>query len=632
MSNLTFRYDINGLRAIAVIAVVIFHFNANLIPGGFAGVDVFFVISGFLMTGIIFKSLESNTFSIFKFYVARANRIIPSLVVVCLAVLALGWFILPALEYKQLGKHVASSVLFLSNITYWQESGYFDASSHTKWLLHTWSLSAEWQFYIIYPVVLVCLSRVLSLSTVKKLLLLSTVLGFLACAYITLKWPNPAYFLLPTRAWEMMFGGLAFLYPLNNLGVNKKKSIEFIGFLAIIASYIFISDDIAWPGYLAFIPVFGTYLILIANRQDSVLTNNPLFQYIGKWSYSIYLWHWPIVVLGYYFDFPYWILTGLVLSVLLGFLNYHFIERLKFNSYSRVRDCYKVKPFIYSAVVLVLSFYITTQHGIPNRFSEQYNKLVNMAEASPYRDSCHISKYKDPSTSCEYFNDNVTWATLGDSHTVELVYALAKELDKKGEGIKHFSFSGCVPSYNQNNGFSQCSKWYNESVEYILKDTNIKNVLLNHRYTLDLFGDQLSDYPAIADQNLTNKTQVMVEALDSLILVLANSKENVYLFYPIPELPEDIHHTLHIGYRDSGDSIQELDGTSKAWYEERNRFMVDHFDNATYPENVHFIKPQDIFCQADKCFAMKDGIPLYFDDNHLSIYGAEALVNEMNIQ
>ena len=150
-----FREDINGLRAIAVIAVVLFHFNSSWMPGGFAGVDVFFVISGFLMTGIIFKGLEQQKFSILRFYVARANRIIPALAILCIILLILGWFYLTPQDYKALGKHAASSVTFVSNVTYWLESGYFDALASEKWLLHTWSLSVEWQFYLIYPLVLV---------------------------------------------------------------------------------------------------------------------------------------------------------------------------------------------------------------------------------------------------------------------------------------------------------------------------------------------------------------------------------------------------------------------------------------------------------------------------------------------
>lgn len=153
-----FREDINALRAIAVASVVLFHFNHDWLPGGFAGVDVFFVISGFLMTMIIVKGLEKESFSILSFYEARVRRIIPALAVLCFVLMFLGLFLLSPIDYLNLGKHSAASLTFLSNIVYWTESNYFDSSSNEKWLLHTWSLSVEWQFYLIYPVVLVLLN------------------------------------------------------------------------------------------------------------------------------------------------------------------------------------------------------------------------------------------------------------------------------------------------------------------------------------------------------------------------------------------------------------------------------------------------------------------------------------------
>ena len=218
-----FRKDINGLRAIAVIGVMLFHFNASWMPGGFAGVDVFFVISGFLMTGIIFRGIEQENFSILKFYVARANRIIPALAVLCSVLLLFGWFYLTPLDYKNLGKHVGSSMGFLSNFIYWRESGYFDAASQEKWLLHTWSLSVEWQFYIIYPLVLVALRNFMSLKAMKVAVLHGTVLGFIFCVIATFKWPDSAYYLLPARAWEMMIGGVAYLYPIAMQKMEEKN-------------------------------------------------------------------------------------------------------------------------------------------------------------------------------------------------------------------------------------------------------------------------------------------------------------------------------------------------------------------------------------------------------------------------
>lgn len=363
MQNNSFRQDINGLRAIAVIAVVLFHFNASWMPGGFAGVDVFFVISGFLMTGIIFRGIEQENFSILKFYVARANRIIPALAVLCLVLLVFGWFYLTPLDYKALGKHAASSVAFLSNIIYWRESGYFDAASHEKWLLHTWSLSVEWQFYIIYPLVLVAMRKFMSIKTMKFLLLVGTVLGFVFCVIATYKWPNPSYYLLPTRAWEMMLGGIAYLYPLT-LSENRKKLFGWTGLGLIIGSYFLISSENPWPGYLAILPVIGTFLVIQAHRNNSIITNNLVFQKLGAWSYSIYLWHWPLVVIIYTFSLPdYYIYLGISLSIFLGFLSYQYIEKIKFSSYQEWKNTYRIKPFYISLFLIVLGVLIYSFNG-----------------------------------------------------------------------------------------------------------------------------------------------------------------------------------------------------------------------------------------------------------------------------
>ena len=174
-----FRKDINGLRALAVLAVVIYHFNASWLPGGFAGVDVFFVISGYLMTAIIYRGLSGGDFSLVRFYTARAKRIIPVLAAMCFALMVFGWFNLLATEYKQVAQHVYSSLGFYSNTVYLKEVGYFAASTNENWLLHTWSLSVEWQFYIIYPIVLLVLSKIFGVRAIRWLVLAAVLIGFI---------------------------------------------------------------------------------------------------------------------------------------------------------------------------------------------------------------------------------------------------------------------------------------------------------------------------------------------------------------------------------------------------------------------------------------------------------------------
>ncbi|TWX52493.1 acyltransferase family protein [Colwellia hornerae] len=364
-----FRKDINGLRAIAVIAVVLFHFNASWMPGGFAGVDVFFVISGFLMTRIIFGGIEQENFSLLKFYVARANRIIPALAALCLVLLIFGWFYLTPLDYKILGKHAGSSMVFLSNIISWQDSGYFDVTSKEKWLLHTWSLSAEWQFYIIYPLVLFAMQKFISIKTMKATILFGTAIGFIFCIIATYKWPDASYYLLPTRAWEMMFGGVAYLYPFT-LQDKRKKLVERVGLIFIMSSYLLISKGTPWPGYLAIFPVLGTFLVIQAQRKDSLITNNVIFQKLGSWSYSIYLWHWPLVVAIYYFSLnEVFIYIGIALSLLLGFLSNKYIENIKFrNNFNDEFSYLKCKPIYMSLIIGLLGFFTYILQGIDTRF------------------------------------------------------------------------------------------------------------------------------------------------------------------------------------------------------------------------------------------------------------------------
>ena len=299
---MNFRYDINGLRAVAVIAVVLFHFNPAWLPGGFAGVDVFFVISGFLMTSIIFNKMENNSFNLFQFYVARVNRIIPVLAVMGIVLLVFGWFYLLPLDYRDLSRQVEKSVLFTSNILFTEGDGYFEQNEKTKWLLHTWSLSVEWQFYIFFPIILLALRRFFSLKNIKIFVLSLCFISFSYAVYATDKNSHVAYFLLTTRAWEMLLGGLAFLYPISIKSSKYRMIIQSIGIVSIIAAYFLFSEKTSWPSYWTIVPVLGAYLIILSGYQENPFLNNRVSNAIGKWSYSIYVWHWPLVVGGLYFS------------------------------------------------------------------------------------------------------------------------------------------------------------------------------------------------------------------------------------------------------------------------------------------------------------------------------------------
>jgi len=323
--TIQYRPDIDGLRAIAVLSVVIFHFQNAILPGGFVGVDVFFTISGYLMTGIILSSIQDNSFSIFKFYLSRAKRILPALSLLCATLMIIGWFLLPPLNYMALGKHALSSVLFVSNFVYWQESGYFDAESHEKWLLHTWSLSTEWQFYILFPIFILLVKDLFSKRAILPSLIFLLLASFCYSAIYSSSYPVSSYYLLLSRAWEMIAGGLAYFY-VTRKHANESVKLHYIGLILILFSCFYISSSDVWPGYFAVLPVIGSCMYLAANHQGRIMNSTP-FKLIGKWSYSIYLWHWPIVVYCHINNIDINLLLGVIISVILGFISYSIIEK-----------------------------------------------------------------------------------------------------------------------------------------------------------------------------------------------------------------------------------------------------------------------------------------------------------------
>ncbi|MDX1697202.1 MAG: acyltransferase, partial [Thiohalobacterales bacterium] len=327
--KLHFRKDINGLRAYAVIAVLLYHYEITGFSGGFIGVDVFFVISGFLMTAIIFSGIEAGTFTLSGFYLARARRIVPALAVVCIALLVFGWFWLAPHHYEAIGKNAGASILFFSNLIYNRAGGYFASPAEENWLLHTWSLSVEWQFYLIYPILLTLLYKY-SRDFRRNAYIALVVITLASAGYSLYKTetdPVDAFFILPTRFWELVAGGLVYLYTSRP---GRSLNTEYHGLFLILLSIFLFNDDTGWPGILAIVPVTGTCLVILSVRQESIWTCNRFAQAIGRWSYSIYLWHWPLVVGIRYFGVmndPLWLSFAVVASILLGALSYTFVEQ-----------------------------------------------------------------------------------------------------------------------------------------------------------------------------------------------------------------------------------------------------------------------------------------------------------------
>lgn len=332
-----FRYDIGFLRAIAVLIVVFFHYEIPFFQGGFAGVDVFFVISGFLMTSIILKGFNRNVFSIQEFYLRRFTRIVPALYVMMFGVLLLTFFLYFPIDFKEVSLNTLFSGIFLSNYYYLFNSGYFDPSSQSNLLLHTWSLSVEWQFYIIYPIFLLLIRKIYLQKTknFKLLFLVLTLISFLLVVvfnnFLPSSYSKVSFFSFTHRAWEMMFGGIAFLYKDffdTKISDSIKRILTFVSLFAIGISIVCFNEKDVWPSVLTLIPVVASFLLIAINKDYSFYKNSTI-QYIGAISYSLYLLHWPIYVVFRYFDYRGIGVTliMLVLSFSLASLSYEFIEK-----------------------------------------------------------------------------------------------------------------------------------------------------------------------------------------------------------------------------------------------------------------------------------------------------------------
>ncbi len=326
-----FRYDISFLRAFSVIAVMFFHFKIPFFTGGFLGVDVFFVISGFLMTQIVLRRFESDTFSLIEFYKKRVVRIIPALQFLLWFVLVASVLILLKPDIALNAKYSALASLFLSNIYYWKYVDYFTSGDNI--LLHTWTLGVEWQFYLLYPLLLLLCKNYFKFRKQLFLILLSvvTLLSLLLMLYLSKSDNNFAFYMLPTRLWELSIGGIAYLISSKiKLSNNARNILVTSSIFILIAAVYFISEKIVWPSSYTMIPVMATVIVLAVNADLKIFKNKGV-NFLGNISYSLYLWHWVWYVLLNNFGYASgkYVVILILLSVFFAYISYRFIENNK---------------------------------------------------------------------------------------------------------------------------------------------------------------------------------------------------------------------------------------------------------------------------------------------------------------
>ena len=619
------------------MAVVLYHFAVPGLVGGFAGVDVFFVISGFLMTSLVFVGLENQRFSLWRFYLARARRIFPALLVVCLVVLAVGWFVLMLDEYQQLGRHVRDSLLFMSNIRYFKESGYFDAASHEKWLLHTWSLSVEWQFYMVLPVLLLLVWKLFPGRRAAFIALATLfVASWLVCLVWTLNEPDRAFYQLQARAWEMAAGGLLFFLAQRfRPSAAVARAAEWSGFALIVATFLLVDAQALWPGWLALLPVGGTCLVLLAGRERSWLSGTVLAQWLGSRSYSIYLWHWPLVVgLAYMglLEQPQWLVAGVLLSVLLGHLSYVLIEEPVRKGGRVWAPRWEVLVLCCSLLLVAVMGQLVRKTGVPERLSAAIIELeAQRQNRNPRQKEC-----LDSGEPCLYGGERVRLLLLGDSHADTLVTAIVDSLPTAQDGLFFRGLPGCLMVTGakdidpERTGCLQLNQWMVAGQESLYPGVPMLRVERTSFHVwggLDPDEEQPLGSPGVYfSQQYEETTPEFLQEFRQEYVATAcrlTAIRPLYLMRPIPEMginvPLAMGRALLLGKsREPSISLEA--------YHQRNAFVWSVQDQAREQCGAQILDPLPYLCDEQRCYGSRNGKPLYYDDDHLSEYGNRLLL------
>ncbi|UWF49131.1 acyltransferase [Pseudomonas sp. N3-W] len=638
MTTLAYRRDIDGLRAIAVIAVVLFHFGVPGFTGGFVGVDVFFVISGYLITSIIWNQRQAGRFSFIDFWARRARRILPALFVMMLAVLAVGWFLLAPKDYEELGRSVRYQATFISNLLFMRQDGYFDVASDLKPLLHTWSLAVEEQFYIFFPLLLTLLSSRLRhwRMGLFSLLLVSFGLSVWAVAHH----PEQAFFLLPMRAWELLAGAMLAVAPARTLRLTPMAAqlISLIGAAMILLAVFCYDKTTPFPGAAALLPTVGVIALIWANGHRQTLISRLLSTRVlvglGLISYSWYLWHWPVFVFSRYasVDEPGPIdIAGLILlTLVLGYLSWQFVE----TPFRERRLLAGRQQILAAAGIGILVIGLAGQalrwtDGLPWRLSDQALQYAKAREWRPELLRCLTDdKTPDDKLFCHYgapAQASTQMLVWGDSHATALIPVFDDGAKAHGMRVMLASSAGCLPvagiEYDQ-----QCER-FNRRVEQALKPQSVADVVLVARWSLYLYGDATGDLEHALrahDGHYDRMTaeQRLSEGLTARVQQLRADGHRVWLVKEAPLQAFSAPYRLSrlaMLHRPTGDV-----GLDVAQHLKRQVFISQLFARlAKADPGVTVLDPAPLLCDANGlCRAELDGNSLYTDDNHLSEVGA----------
>lgn len=665
-SDARYRPEVDGLRALAVLPVLFFHAGFPGFGGGFVGVDVFLVISGYLITRIILGDLGGRGFSYRRFYERRARRILPPLFAMLVLCVPLAFACLGPADFRRFAAGVVSVLAFGSNVHFWLESGYFAPDAESNALLHTWSLSLEEQFYFLFPALL-AFTWARRREALLPVIVIGGVLSLALAQVGSTRFPGANFYLLPPRGWELLAGAALATTETHgrprDVGPRLSAALALLGVALIAAAVAWFDESTPHPSLYTLVPVVGTALIIrfghVAGPARVLLTARPVVA-VGLISYSLYLWHQPLLVFGRLWlpVEPTLAQKGALLAASFGLaaLSYRFVER-PFRD-ARVTGLPTLVRALGAgaAALLLLAVGSRVTGGFPQRFTPD----VLAAYESSGRDAARLFQEdrrkchgRDPEDPCRLgaAGTEPTWALLGDSHASVLAEALHDELADRDIAGLHFGQSGCpfVPGFDVVGveGSLHCDRT-NTAITARISEPGIHTVVVAGRYAAYLHGrgidnglggvddERISLVPTAGVGGETRgndeeaRRRAVLEGYARSVDLLIGLGKRVILIYPVPEQGWDV--PVKVAQRRVVGRDDRL-GVPRALIEARMGAVDSTFDALSAHQRLIRIRVSDLFCEpgrAGECFAERAGRILYSDHDHLSLEGAELVMREVS--
>lgn len=633
-ASLAYRPDIDGLRAVAVLAVVVYHFAPMLVPGGFVGVDVFFVVSGYLITAISARRMRAGGFGFLDFYARRARRLLPALTLVLLTSVVVGELVYGDRAQAAVGQSALAAALFAANLHFYSALDYFQASIETQPLLHLWSLGVEEQFYLVAPVGLVLLIRR------PRLLWWSAVSGvtvsFLGSVWATESMPRAAFFLPVFRAWELGLGALLALRPWSPRSPPARTALSVAGIAAVVGSAFALDEHTPFPGATALPATLGTLALLAAGPQTptgQLLSVAPM-RAVGRWSYAWYLWHWPALVFVTFLLARHPSLLealGLGLATLaLSTASTEWLEA-PIRTWRVGQPGASVRAGLLVSVGLAAlgaATWFTRDPGDTAVTQARFDALI--AQPEPDCDAfvtnglqvlvCAIGTPEPP----------IDLVVLGDSHAATLATPLRRLAMERGQTGLDITRNDCPPLFDVERGDlppEQSCHAHSTMVLDALAELEPRRVVLSARWPLYVEQSRVGDadraIPRLIRAGSRDRDADLPVALTRTVQRLQDSGAEIILVGSIPEVafhvPREQQRRAQVG--------QALPpGPETAVFEDRRARSKEMLETVATRTGTRVVQPSDALCGPDHCaIVATDGTPLYFDDNHLSKRGAERI-------